>query len=196
MATTQPSAASTGLRRITCAALLTFAGIAVGCAGAPLEDTYRPYVDISFVPTGNIETNTLGTNSSVLVSDISGSFEIRELGFFPATGLNRDGQLVAANANLLEIEFLAPGQIEIMSIDERVVTLRLQIERDGTITRGWLSGEIDNVSSAARKLTPDVFMDGHAKVMYHDDKFAVGHIVANFNGHTIEGNFRALTKRR
>ncbi len=184
------------VRRFALAASLVAAASLTGCAGAPKEDTYKPYLDLSFVPTGNLETNLLGTSDSVLVSDIHGSYEIRELGFFPATGLNRDGQLVAANANLIEIEFLAPGGLEILSVDERLVTLRLQVERDGSVSRGWLSAEVNNISSMARKLSPDVFMEGSANVMYQDDNFAVGQIHVKFNGYEIAGNFRAISKRR
>lgn len=178
-------------------AIIVFAVLPLAsCAQKEPTEAYRPYVDLSFVHTGNTESSVLGMSGNVLVSDLSTNFQISNLWLYPASGVQSDGSLVAADADVLEIEFISPGVMEIMTLDERKVTLRVQIDRDGSITRATLLGEFTGVSSVARRITPDTIISGSAKMIYRSDEFAIGQIAVRFNGYNIDGNFRVLTRPR
>jgi hypothetical protein len=181
-----------------CVLAAVMAGVAgmSGCSGTPKEDIYRPYFDGRFDATGRGDNKLFKGQDKVFVSDINSQYAFETVGLYAASAIDDKGAMVAGESQVLSIQFRDAGALSLVSIEDKTVVVRLQIENDGKVSKGWLSGNYNGVMALTKTIDPDIFMRGQVWFMYQDSSFASGQLDAEFNGFKINGNFRVLKRRR
>jgi len=166
------------------------------CGGTPPVDLYDPYLDLSVVLTGNTEGGLIDDQTSAFVSDINGQYTINTIELVTGAGIGDDGKVVAAQADVLVIEFVSKGEITLTSLDERNIRLLLELDREGKVVNGYFGGTGSGIAALARSFPRDSFVKGQAWFILRDKEFAVGQLDVLFHGHRISGNFRVLVRAR
>ena len=161
-----------------------------GCTLA-LADRFPPYLDAVFTRQDGADDRVFRL-AHTLVSDINPACELRMVALRSHSTLEEDGSIGLGNADIFKAVFVDPGASGIIGSDDIEVTLLLQIETNGEISRGRLTHVPQGMASALNGSSDDVFVRGRAWLMYRDSEVVIGQVDAEFRAHRIGASFRVI----
>ena len=163
------------------------------CTPLGQPPSYPTYFDAQFEHKGDPGVFKL---TSSVVSDINSYYyRFESKLFYTNAGLDAEGKLVKNGPGVLSIAFNDEGDGNLTRQDDKAITLRLQIESDGTVSSAVLGNPGGTISVGLTTYQNPKFVSGKAWILYRGDEMVIGQIHAIFEGYEITGSFRASSRR-
>ncbi|MCC6573365.1 MAG: hypothetical protein IT462_06185 [Planctomycetes bacterium] len=153
------------------------------------------HVDAMFRETGTITKSTLTLSKPALVNDLNGAYEIYALGFLSRASLSANGQIQAGTNAVLTLEFRDFGDITVLQVDDKDVSLRAELGPSGKVLHAILGSDRGRVTDGYMSYENDLFESGSYQMLYEGPDVVVGRADLKFRKYTVAVNFRAPRTR-